>query len=43
MTRSIEPQVLLYGDSHSEAVYQATELRQRKKLPTPISIHRARR
>jgi len=36
-------QVLLYGDSHSEAVFQAAEKRQRKGTPTPISIHRARR
>jgi hypothetical protein len=43
MTFSSEPQVLLYGDSHSEAVYQAGELRQRKRIPTPICIHRARR
>lgn len=36
-------QLLLYGDSHSETVFQAAELRQRKRNPTPISVHRARR
>src|SRR5215213_7379662 len=36
-------QVLLYGDSHSEAVFQAAELRERKGKPTSIGIYRARR
>jgi hypothetical protein len=36
-------QTLIYGDSHCEAVFQAAELRHRKRRPTPIAIHRARR
>ncbi|MCL6697302.1 hypothetical protein LZ496_00660 [Sphingomonas sp. NSE70-1] len=36
-------QMLLYGDSHSEAVFQAAELRERRRYPTSIAIHRARR
>ena len=36
-------QILIYGDSHCEAVFQAAELRLRKRMPTPVAIHRARR
>jgi hypothetical protein len=35
--------ILLYGDSHSEAIFRAVELRKRKRKPTPIDVHRARR
>lgn len=35
--------ILLYGDSHSEAIFQAVELRQRKRRPTSIEVHRAKR
>lgn len=34
---------LLYGDSHSEAVFQAAELRSRRRTPTPVQVHRTRR
>lgn len=40
---SPKPRLLLYGDSHSEAIFRAAELRAREGRPTAIAIHRARR